>query len=532
MRPTYQLYKATPLQLMFQTIDHEAVGRHKGCDIIPTTKTILEELNIPRNIIDELLLKQKKSFQVSTDQLELLQELRPYQIEDALFLAARKSAGCFNEQRTGKTPTCLKAFKLKGLTKILIVCPGSAAPQWQDEYEKWYQEPCLIIDGKQKNKVKTIANWTHGIVLSYDSLKIKDYYDKETGEYSHSRGDLAEILKHKDIEGVIVDEVHRIRNRKTKTAEAIFRLSHIENKLALSGTPTIKEQLDIYSTLRFLYPRIFTSYWKFADYYFHKDVDKYWKAGRMHETPIHTTLKREKELQEFLAVISTSRKRKEVMPWLPDKESITIRLEPTKEQKAYLKELKEFFETEHIVTQGVLDRLIRERQICLAPALLALDGASPKIEWIKQYIKDYPDKSIIIFSKFTQWLKFLAKELNTDALFIGGIGKTRQNQLKKDFQAGKVKVLLIQIDAGKEALTLDKGEVIIFTDKYPPAGDIQQAEDRFVATTEDKADKDHTIYTLVLKGTYEEQLDKNINEGCDEIEVINNYKKYLKEKKR
>lgn len=512
---------------MFQTINSETVGRSSGCDIIPTTKIILDNLNIAPQVKEQLLKEQKKIYSASTEQLKLLKELRPYQVEDVLFLAARKSAGCFNEQRTGKTPSSLKAFKLKGLTKILIVCPGSAAPQWQDEYERWYGEPCIIVDGSSKHKEKLIATWTHGLILSYDCLKIKDYKDKETKQYSHSRGDIVEVLKHKDIEGVIVDEVHRIRNRKTKTAEAIFKLSNIENKIALSGTPTIKEQLDIYSTLHFLFPKIFTSYWKFADYYFNKEQEFYYKGGRRHETYNYTTLKREKELQQFLDVISTSRKRKDVMPWLPEKDRQTIRLEPTKEQEKYLSELREFFETEHIVTQGILDRLIRERQICLSPAILGLAGASPKIAWIKQYISDYPDKSIIIFSKFTQWLKILAEELNTDALFIGGIGKARQGQLKKDFQSGKTKILLIQIDAGKEALTLDRGQVIIFTDKYPPAGDIQQAEDRFVSTTEDKKDKEHTIYTLVLKGTYEEQLNKDVNAGCNEIDVINNYKKYL-----
>lgn len=508
---------------MFQTISSETIGRHGGYDLLPTTKTVLDYLQIDKALATQLLTAQKKIFNITKDLLPELEQLRPYQKEDVLFLAARKSAGCFNEQRTGKTPSSLKAFKLKGLKKILIVCPGSAIPQWQDEYERWYNEPCIVLNSRKKN----LSAWTHGLIISYDCLKIKDYYDKETGNYSHSRGDVAEILKHKDIEGIIVDEIHRIRNRKTKTAEAIFKLSYIENKLVLSGTPTIKEQLDIYSPLHFLYPHLFTSYWKFADYYFNKEMESYWKGGRMHETPVYTTLKREKELQEFLNIISTSRKRKDVMPWLPEKDRVLIRLEPTEEQTRYLQELREFFETEHIVTQGILDRLIRERQICLSPAILALTGASPKMNWIKQFIADYPDKSIIIFSKFTQWLKLLATELHTDALFIGGIGKDRQRELKQGFQDGSIKLLLIQIDAGKEALTLDRGEVVIFTDKFPPAGDIQQAEDRFVSTTEDKKDKEHTIYTLVLKGTYEEQLNADVNAGCTEIDVINNYKKYL-----
>ena len=30
----------------------------------------------------------------------------------------------------------------------------------------------------------------------------------------------------------------------------------------------------------------------------------------------------------------------------------------------------------------------------------------PKTEWIIQYLKDYPEKPVIIFSKFTTYLNF------------------------------------------------------------------------------------------------------------------------------
>ena len=73
------------------------------------------------------------------------------------------------------------------------------------------------------------------------------------------------------------------------------------------------------------------------------------------------------KLQTQLGFISTNRKRRDVMTWLPEKDYEQIKLEPTKEQLKYLKELDKYFETENIIVQGVLDRLIRERQICLAP---------------------------------------------------------------------------------------------------------------------------------------------------------------------
>ena len=95
------------------------------------------------------------------------------------------------------------------------------------------------------------------------------------------------------------------------------------------------------------------------------------------------------------------------------------------------------------------------------------------------------------------------------------------------FQKGKINLLLINIDAGKEGLTLDRAEVTIFTDKYPPIGDIEQAEDRFVSTSEDKADKPHTIIELCMKDTYDEQLYDLLEQRKSETDVINGFKKYL-----
>ena len=77
-------------------------------------------------------------------------------------------------------------------------------------------------------------------------------------------------------------------------------------------------------------------------------------------------------LQDYLRSIATNRRRKDIMTWLPEKNYSRIKLPCTTQQTKYLSELKDYFETENIVTQGVLDRLIRYRQICLDPMLLEL----------------------------------------------------------------------------------------------------------------------------------------------------------------
>jgi SNF2 family DNA or RNA helicase len=333
---------------------------------------------------------------------------------------------------------------------------------------------------------------------------------------------------------VILDEAHKIKNPRSANAKAVFKTKNIPFRLALTGTPAQGKPYDVYSILKFLYPSDFGSYWKFIDEYFEIQDNIVWQNGRPRTYKTYDNFRPGKaaQLQEILNQFSTQRKRKDVMPWLPDKFYEKVKLSPTREQKRYLKDLEETYRTEDIVTTGTLDRLVRYRQICLDPGLLELDGKSPKTEWIKQYIKDYPEEQIIIFSKFTAYLIRLAEELETTwALLVGATPAKQRGEFVKDFQAGKFKVFLINIDAGKEALTLDAAETTIFTDKYPPIGSIEQAEDRFIASTKDKAHKAHKIIELCMKDTFDEQLYKLLELRKSETDIINNYNYYLQERR-
>jgi len=446
-------------------------------------------------------------------------ELRPYQQEDVAFLEKLDSAGCFNEQRTGKTPTAL--ILASPYKKILIICPGSAMPQWKDEFEKWLGRPCITLIGTPQKRNDLFAQWTDGLIVSYDIFK----------STLKGAGLVKDIVKHPP-DFMIVDEAHRIKNPKSAAAKSVFACKKFTKKLALTATPAHGKSQEIYSILHWLYPTRFTGYWAFVDEFFAQE--KKWGANGTQFIDIGGYLPgKELELQQYLATISTQRKRKEVMPWLPLKDYTQIRLEPTKHQTKYLAELQQFYETEHVITQGTLDRLIRYRQICLAPALLDLKGESPKSEWIKQYLKDYPEESVIIFSKFTSYLKLLQQELLEfePALMIGATPIPFRKILVNEFQKKRTRILLLNLDVGKEALTLDTATTTIFCDKYPPIGDIAQAEDRFVSTTEDKKDKPHKIIELMIKDTYDEELYKLLESRASETDVLNNYKLYLERRK-
>lgn len=444
-------------------------------------------------------------------------QLRDYQIEDVERLKTLDCAGIFNEQRTGKTPTTLVALQEKGCRKILIVAPTSMTYKWKEEFETWLNRPCIVIEGTEKKRHKLLSLWTDGAVISYGLLK-------DTERYSGLISDISNIK----IDAVVLDEAHRIKNTASANARACAKLTKIPVRYALTGTPAPNRAYEIYTILYWLRPKEFNSYWSFINHYFNVvNIDNGY--GNIYKDIRGFKRGKQQELLNKINDFCIQRKRAEVMPWLPQKDYNKINLEPTAKQKKHLTELANYFETGDVVTQGILDRLVRYRQICLAPQLLGFNENSPKLNWITQYIKDYPDKPKIIFSKFTSFLEILYDKIknNQTAMIIGETNPKQRAQYVKDFQEGKLNTLLIQIDTGKEGLTLDRAEVEIFMDKYPPVGDIQQAEDRFIATTEDKANKPHEIIEVILKDTYDEQLYKLIESRVSEVDVINDFKKYL-----
>ena len=452
-------------------------------------------------------------------------ELRQYQKEDLEKLLTHNAMGCFNEQRTGKTPTAISVMEARNVNKLVIVTTASSVYQWKQEYETWTNKQAIILHGTKQQKFKALATWTDGAVItSYDSFKTT----------KRSDGLVDKILK-KNPQGIIADEAHKIKNHKTANAIALFKCLKIPYRLALTGTPAPNKQQDIWSILHFIYPERFTSFWKFVDEFLTVS-QRYNKQGKIYKDIGGIRQEQTNTLQHILNERTTQRKRKDVMQWLPDKDYIDIKLDPTTEQIKYLTELKDYFETEDIIVQGVLDRLIRYRQICLHPGLLGLKGTSPKMDWILQYLKDYPETPTLLFTKFTSFIHILRNVLKENKIPYASItGDTPlhlRQQYVKDFQTGKYNFLILQIDAGKEALTLDRAEAAIFTDKFPPVADIQQAEDRFIATTEAKASKGHTIYNLILKDTYDEQLIRLLKENAAQVDIINNYQKYMKERKQ
>lgn len=448
--------------------------------------------------------------------------LRKYQVEDLKHLSKHNCVGCFNEQRTGKTPTAIAWTIVKRLKKVLIVCPASMAYPWKTAWEEWTNKPAVVCNGPRDKRERIITEWKSGpLIISYGCLR-----DTKTNEGAYK------LILEQNPDGCIADEAHRFKDPGTNTAQAMYQLAKgIPNRIALTGTPATNKPADIFGILRWLRPGVYKSYWRFVNDNF-STREVYTGGGRRHREIVDWRPGRQAIIAEELSEFTTQRKRIDVMNWLPQKDYLDVKLPATKQQIKYLDELNRFFETETLTVQGVLDRILRTRQICVAPEIVGLSGSSPKIDWLMDYINDYPERPILVFTKFVKAIDIILSKLEKKGLSCGVIrGSTtlkHRAECVNDFQNEKINIMLLQIDAAKEGLTLDRAETIIFLDQFPPAADIQQAEDRFIATTPDKANKSHQIIRLILDKTYDVMLYKLVERRASGIDAINNYIKYIR----
>ena len=461
-------------------------------------------------------LRELKNVTVRQDSTD---QLRPYQRQDVQYLTSIPNAGVFNQPRTGKTPTMIETIKQRKTTKNIIIAPASLQYNWKAEIERWHPDATVYMyAGTPKQREQKLEDFKeHNTTAPAYLIVSKDTAKRSTEHLAF------------DHDVCVVDEAHYLRNSDTKQSQATYTIGYrAKHRYALTGTPTVKHPADVFGILKFLYPHKFTSYWQFVERYFDV-VDNGWGKELGKPKPHRVT-----ELQDLIDVMSTQRLRKDVMQWLPDKQyhRHTIVME-TSQSKLYQSMLDDFFAKQDdliIDTQNVLAQLMRLRQICLDPTLLGFDAPSAKTEALLEVIENNTyDEPVIIMSMFTSYLNLLKplfEKLGKRVRMITGeLSNADKEANARAFQRGEVDVLLCNIISAGTGFTLDKGEVIIFTDKAWNPSDNEQAEDRVTPTTKDKLHK-HFIVSMVCIGTIDERIERLLSNKQSLTAIVNECKTY------
>ena len=163
-------------------------------------------------------------------------QLLPHQIEDAQFLASKAFAGNFSGMGSGKTLTALEAFRLvRGLVtdQVIIVGPPISLRMWASEFEAFFpgDKAQLVKTGKTK-----IDGSASALVMSYEIAT------KRAAELSQLKA-----------RALILDEAHACKSVKAKRTKAILGSGGLASSVAhcwfLTGTPITRWNDDLYPFL-------------------------------------------------------------------------------------------------------------------------------------------------------------------------------------------------------------------------------------------------------------------------------------------
>jgi SNF2 family DNA or RNA helicase len=433
---------------------------------------------------------------------------------------------------------------------------------WAPEVEKWlWDHACevVVLDGALDRRERVMATYEpkpstkHVFVLTnLEAARItpinKIVDGKKTQEWTMKRGRIAvpgptvgdhskvsfpmvgpaiPQLFRREWDTIIVDEAHRALIRKTGPSSQIrggFKRLRSRRRIALSGTPMRGKPEQLWGTLNWLYPDVYTSYWKWVAKYFqimstrHSDfvLGEFLPGGedRLHTDHKHLILRRTKE---------------EVAPELPPKtyygrhlipgdpqSPVGVWLPQTEKQARQLRTLDldgvVLADEGEIFANGTLAVDTRRKQLAhgyheIVNGKMVPTTDSPKLAWLLDWLDNANGEQIVVASQFTSVLDVYTRELRekgyTVALLTGKTGKTARNAGIEGFKKGEIQVFCLNTAAGGVALTLDVADYLVMLDETFIPDDQEQVEDRI-----HRVSRIHnvTIYYLRTLGTIEEEV--------------------------
>jgi superfamily II DNA or RNA helicase len=421
--------------------------------------------------------------------------LRPYQVTGVTWLYRLLHGGCgallADEMGLGKTLQTLSLVagaRILEKGDVLIVCPASVVPVWQDEIRRHFPAmPTRVLSGRQPlPSVPGGEVW----LASYSQLR------------RHRAA-----LSGRPFACAVLDEAQFIKNPDAKVTHACLAIE-AGWRIALTGTPVENRHLDLWTIFRFLMPGLLGSRGRLAD---ELRADPAALARRLRTQVAPFVLRRTKD---------------RVAADLPEKVEITLpcRLTPLQEQ-----------EYRRLVAAGlraldgagsarpperrmhVLALLTRLRQACCDPALLPGLGHlhlrhSGKLASLEAHLAEVVGNGskVVLFSQFTTFLD------RADRLLAGAFpelprfhltGRTvdRARPVDAFQQTEGAAACLVSLRAGGTGINLHSADYVFLLDPWWNPAVEAQAIDRVHRIGQRRR---VFVYRLVASGTVEDRIER------------------------
>ncbi len=371
------------------------------------------------------------------------------------YMRLNNSFALFMEQGCGKTlPTLYRLLELRKQGKIenaLIVAPKATMGAWYRDMSLFEKSDELILE----NLIT---------VINYDSVWRKGKgYD---GQW----------------DCIVLDESHKIKNRTSKRASFLLKLSlGAKYRYILTGTPIGNGQLEnIWAQYAFLKPtvvrgriasEIFGTYRQFEDKYC--ILNQWWKPYKYLNVD---------ELQGIISQYCYRVTKAECLD-LPEKLPDEVYDIELKELRLY-KELHKHstIEDMNILAENPLARMTKLRQICSG---FLNDGTEihelrcEKLNVLEEFLDGW-GKKLVIFCEFKHSIKAissLSHKLKIKHIILDG--EQKDKQIWRKFQSDpEIQVIICQYQSASMGIDLYAADTIIFYEPTLSSNTLEQAKDR------------------------------------------------------
>lgn len=386
-------------------------------------------------------------------------DLYPYQRIGALFAARAGRCLIADDMGLGKTIQAIAAAEIlaetRGIERVLVVSPTSLKYQWKREIEKFAGRDAIVVEGLAPQRA-----------LSYRA----DSFYKLTNYDVVSR-DL-KLIRAWEPELIVLDEAQRIKNWKTRTAQAVKQLES-PYAFVLTGTPLENRLEELYSIVEFVDRFRLGPMFRFLDEHQHVD-----ESGRV------VGYRNLSNISRTLEPILIRRTKDEVLPELPERMEKRLFVPMTEEQMSHHEEnratvarIAAKWRKYRFLSEADQRRLMialqNMRMACNSTYLLDQESdhgvkADEAIDLLADLLED-PQTKVVVFSQWVRMHELMARRLQQrnweHVMFHGGVPGAKRKSLIQRFKDDPACRLFLSTDAGGVGLNLQHAAAVVILDQ-------------------------------------------------------------------
>ena len=416
-------------------------------------------------------------------------ELFPFQIEGAQWLAARKTALLADSPRMGKAVQSITACDIIGAARVLVVCRGAARFNWRTEFETWSKRRWRfsLVFGRA-DRIDFGLLGPHCVVCNYENLE----------------STLRQIPAKYRFDVAIIDESHYVKSVDAKRTGLVFGREGVPAKASriwcTTGTPTPNGLASELWTTLYTFGATKLDFWAFAKRYCRVVENGYGPQI------VGTRVNEPETMAELRAVMAKKilrREAKDVAVQLPKMSFSTVMVPPGKVDlrattmwkwqipNDRTDELNRLLEQEMGILNGILDDKTlshglvealkaNAKSISTLRRYTALQKLDAACELIAAELDAGAYRKVVIFAHHRDCIMGAAQRLHkfSPVTMYGGSNPLRVERNIKNFQnpKHKVRVVIGNISAAGTSISLSAANHIFFLEEsFVPEDNTQAA---------------------------------------------------------